>query len=110
MRKDGVLAFQAGVTTTARERERERVRVGQSVNAMILETRIHDHRTLLALMHKLFCVPFCSCQCCMPTPGAPLGIESAGKQQAMVTARTKPVWCVTFVSNIMILHANKCHQ
>jgi len=57
MRKDGVLAFQAGVTITAREREREREgkRVEQPVDAMILATRMHDHRTLLALVHKLFC-------------------------------------------------------
>lgn len=55
MRKDGVLAFQAGVTITAREREREGKRVEQPVDAMILATRMHDHRTLLALVHKLFC-------------------------------------------------------
>lgn len=42
----------------------------------------------------------------MSTPGAPLGIESAGKQQAMAAARTKPVWCVTFVRDILIIHAN----
>jgi len=38
-----------------REREREGKRVEQPVDAMILATRMHDHRTLLALVHKLFC-------------------------------------------------------